>query len=100
MRLKHDFSKLKTHDIRGKSYRLHWKRPRPKDAGACDHPTTQGKGLWIHPDNDEMELWDTVVHEVTHGAFPDLDEDSVLEFTRDLRRLLTRMRMKITFEPI
>lgn len=94
-----DFSKLKTHTIRGKSFRLHWRRPDPRSDGQCDHPTTQCKGLWIHPDKDGMELLDTVNHESTHGSFPDLDEASVQEHCQSFRRLLTRMGAKVIFEP-
>ena len=39
----------------------------------------------------------TVLHEATHAAFFDLDETAVEEFERDLRRLLLRMKIEVSF---
>jgi hypothetical protein len=101
------FSHLLTHTIRGKLFRLIWRRPPkrrddPKGsmwAGQCDHPATKFKELWIYPDIDALELLLTVLHESTHGAFPDLTEEVVREFESDFKRIVKRMGIEVAFVP-
>lgn len=98
-----DFSHIKTHKIRGKLYRLLWKKPhgnlepgRPF-VGSCESPHDTGRELRISPKQDPKDMLGTVVHEVAHGAFWDLDEPAIEAFERDLMRLLSRMKIKVSF---
>lgn len=99
-----DFSHIKTHTIRGKSYRLRWRKPpgKPLDpetenVGQCDSPCDAGRELWLWPKQDAKDILGTVIHEVAHGAFFDLEECAIEAFERDVIRLLTRMKIKVSF---
>lgn len=102
-----DFTKILTCKIRKKVFRLIWKRPPkkrtdPKDIlwdGQCDHPKDKNKELWLWPNPDHKEMLGTVIHECTHGAFPDLEETSVQEHEQAIMRLLTRMGIEVRFNP-
>lgn len=105
--MKHpNFSRLITHKIRGKAYKLVWRKPRNScldpekhDVGLCDYPSSPGKELWLWPKQDFKDMLATVIHECTHGAFPDIEESAVEEFERDVMRLLTRMGIEGKFNP-
>lgn len=101
-----DFSHIRTHTIRDKSFRLVWRKPRNTcpdpnmhDVGQCDRPTTPGKELWCWPKQDPIEILFTIVHECTHGAFPDLDEASVTALEDSTKRLVERMGIEVSFNP-
>lgn len=101
-----NFSHIKTHTIRDKSFRMVWKKPRntcpdPKKhtVGQCDNPNTPGKALWLWPGQDAEELLFTTFHECTHAAFPDIDEAAVTALEQDVARLLKRMGLKVAFDP-
>lgn len=101
-----DFCKLLTHSIRGKLYRLVWRKPPGKHPdpekefkGQCEWPGDKGRELWIWPRQDGLDMVGTVAHEVAHGAFWDLAEEAIEEFERDYVRLLRRMGAEVTFNP-
>ncbi len=102
-----DFSKLKTHSIRGKSFRLIWKKPRNtcpntkthEVVGLCDDPSTRGKELWVWPKQDFYDLIETTFHEVIHGGNPDLSEDAVNDTAHAAVLLLKRMGLQGRFVP-
>lgn len=56
--------------------------------GICDHPDTSHRHIWISTTTRGLELLDTLLHEMTHAAFPDLSEDAVLEFATDAANVL------------
>ena len=100
-----NFEEIRTHTIRGKQYHLVWRKPpgRHPDPdyewkGECDSPDWKGRRLWIYPKQEPMELLATVIHEMAHGAFWDLDEDAVEAFERDTMRLLKRMGIEVKFK--
>lgn len=101
-----DFTHIRTHTIRDKSFRLIWRKPRNScpdpnkhDVGQCDHPESPGKELWIWPKQDAIDLLATVFHECTHGVLPDLDENAVVAIERGAMRLLERMGIEVRFNP-
>lgn len=65
----------------------------------CDTPRGRGKSfLWIWPRQDPEDMLFTVLHEISHGAFWDLEEKAIEEYERDCRKFLKRMKMKVSFE--
>lgn len=101
-----DFSRILTHKIRGKLYRLVWRKPPntcpdpdKHDVGKCDNPRSAGRELWLWPKQEAKEMLSTVIHECAHGAFFDMDEPAIDEFERDTMRLLTRMGIEVSFKP-
>ena len=73
--------------IRGNPYTLMTRRMKWFD-GLCDHPTTPYREIWIHPSLTGETMLDAILHEVLHAAFPDLNEDSVLQFGADAAKIL------------
>lgn len=100
-----DFSHILSHTIRGKVFRLIWRKPPGKHPdpnqefkGQCDSPHDKGRELWLWPKQDAKDMLGTVIHECAHGAFWDLDEAAVEAFERDTMRLLTRMGIEVAFK--
>lgn len=98
-----DFSRIRTCSLRGKIFRCIWKKPPETHAdpaleyvGQCDSPKDKGRELWLDPEQEADDLFWTMFHETTHGCFWDLDEDSIIEFERDVRRFAKRMGFVIT----
>lgn len=102
--MKHDFSQIKTHTIRGKLFRLVWRRPRGVASnghcfvGQCDSPETKRKELWLSPKQDPKELLATVLHECFHASVFLAEEKVAEEFERDTMRLLNRMGLEVDFK--
>lgn len=101
-----DFSKIHTVKIRGKVFKTIWRKPRNsakdpelEDIGSCDYPYTPGKELWVWPKQDPIDILMTILHEFTHGAFPDLEEKAVTEYDVDLKRFLLRTGIEVKFHP-
>ncbi len=70
--------------------------------GQCDSPRTKGaiRQLWLWPvlaKVDPTDMLGTVIHEVTHASFWDIDEPAIQDFEEDLMRLLKRMKIKVSF---
>lgn len=100
-----DFSRLKTCSLRGKIFRLIWKKPPEKHPdptqeylGQCDSPRDKGRELWLDPKQEAEDLFWTMFHETTHGCFFDLEEAAIEEFERDVRRFAKRMGFCITID--
>lgn len=69
------------------------------DDGFCDSPSRRGKRILIRPGlRPEREL-DVTVHEITHAALWDLDEEAVEEFATDLARALYRLGYRKITDP-
>ena len=58
------------------------------DGLAENNPKTYRKHIWINSSTKEMDLLDTIIHEVVHCAVPRWSEDAVLEFASDLAKIL------------
>jgi len=57
--------------------------------GQCEAPTSNPPRLiQIVRDQSEVMLLDTLIHEILHAAFWDLDETAVTETATDLARIL------------
>lgn len=99
-----DLSRIKTHSIRGKLFRIVWRKPRDEKTrtvdGQCEDvrfpgPTRIYVGIRHH---GPMGIFITVLHECVHAAFPDLDEKAVEDFVTDFIRLVRRMGIHIEFK--
>lgn len=62
-----------------------------KQLGECDSPTAKNKSIRIANDIDGELLMDTVIHEMTHAAFPMIGEDFVEQFATDVARVVTSL---------
>lgn len=77
-------------DIRGKRWR--YVRRKLKDLrGYCQAPTTLRKQIVIDSRLRGIELLATILHELLHAAFWDLDEEVVEQVCRDFARVLWRL---------
>ncbi len=82
-----------SHTFRGKKYKIRW-RKLPKDDGACDPPTNEGKMITIDPHLSDADLLETLIHEATHACQWDLADDAVNETSHDIARFLSRCGFK------
>ena len=78
--------------------RLYIRRSGEQLDGVCDvpdHPgqvlTEANREIHVRNDLDSEDMLETVLHELTHAAFPDKREDYVEHFARDASRLLVRL---------
>lgn len=107
--MKHDFSHIKTHVIRGRRFILNWRKPKPPPnsnlhyLGECESPRmedgTECPRLTIWANQSPWALFWTMLHEVTHGSFYDLDETAVEGFEKAAKSLAKKMGFKIILEP-
>jgi hypothetical protein len=73
--------------IRGLNYTLMTKRMRKLD-GHTDVPPTKRGEIWIKNSMAGVEMLEVLIHEFLHVAFPDLNEEVVLEVGRDFAVIL------------
>jgi hypothetical protein len=77
--------------IRGKRYRLLYTRL-PDDAfGLCDAPDTEGKRIRIRKGLRGRQELDTLIHEMLHAAYWDMDEGAVHDAAHDIAAVLWRL---------
>lgn len=96
------FGHIRTHTIRDRNYRIIWRAPRrdkhcPKGEvyfGECDW---SDRTINFRPSRQGLTLLDTVIEEGIHASFYDLEDVAVREAVRDIRRLLVRMGVEISF---
>lgn len=86
---------VKTVKIRGKRYRLRFADLPPELDGDCDNPATKGKAIRINRKLRGLEQLDTIIHELLHAAFWDLDEQAILEAGTDVAKALWRLGYRI-----
>lgn len=96
------FPRIKTHSIRDRLFKIFWRAPRrdkkcPKDVHYFGECSYADRRICIYPSTSGLELLDTVLEECFHGAFFDLEDAAVRETVRDIRRLLVRMGIQISF---
>lgn len=94
---------IKSHDFRGKTWKIKWRAPRRLKSTPPGHnlfglADANTNTLTIFPSKDPWDLLDTVLDETTHANFFDLDNDAVREAVQAQVELLKRMGMKISFE--
>jgi hypothetical protein len=92
---------IKYHTIRGKRYKIEFVNSRdlPKDSiGICDNPANKGKKIRVYKHLPAKKLLDTLIHELLHSAFFDLDEEAILETATDITNLLWRLGYRKTEE--
>jgi hypothetical protein len=73
--------------IRGVDYTLLTKRLKKYD-GLCDHPGTPGREIWISSTLTGQNMLETLIHELLHASYPDLNEDAVNATARDIATVL------------
>lgn len=59
--------------------------------GRIESPGTKGKRLFLQIGQPPSELFDTIVHEVAHGAGWNLAEEWVEFFAIDITRIMKRL---------
>lgn len=97
-----DFSYIRTHSFRDRLFKIIWRAPRHDKAcpkgqayfGECDW---HARVIKLFPSKSGLELLDTVLEEGIHAGHFDLEDSSVRETVRDIRRLLVRMGIQISF---
>ena len=57
------------------------------DLGEYDEDNNR---IVIHPGQDGADLMDTIIHELTHRAFPNAGEARVAQFANDVTMILER----------
>ena len=83
-------------EIRGRRWKLEFVDRLPDGAyGECDDPDRPAKSIRIALNCTEEELLETIIHECTHAAIPDLTEDAVYILARDVARVLYRIGFRI-----
>jgi hypothetical protein len=99
-----DFSHIKTHVVRDNRFRMAWRRWRRSpdevtggNVGRCDHPNKISCQMNIYPNQEAVDLLETVLHENAHAALPDVEEEAVDEMCQATMRLLRRMKIKVEF---
>lgn len=96
------FPHIKTHSFRDRQFKILWKAPRrdkqcPPDEtyfGECDY---HGRVIQLFPSKSGLELLDTVLEEGIHAGHFDIEDSAVRETVRDIRRLLVRMGIQVSF---
>lgn len=96
MKHNHDLAHVKTCEIRGKKFKVIWRGHRSY-IGRCEWPGEKNKTICITKTCPSLDVLMTTIHETLHAAFFDLENDAVDEYERDLRRLLTRMGITVSF---
>jgi hypothetical protein len=77
--------------IRGKRYRLRYQRL-PADAfGMCDPPDAEDKAIRIRKGIKGRQELDTLIHEMLHAAYWDMDEGAVNDAAHDIAAVLWRL---------
>ena len=61
------------------------------DGLAENDPRTRNKHIWIGSHVRGKDLLDTIIHEVTHCAYPFLTEEAVLQFATELADILWKL---------
>jgi len=86
---------IHTADGRRRRWRLVWlPKGHPLLDGACgriERPDTKGKRIFIQMGQSPDLLFDTIVHEVAHGAGWNLAEDWVSDFATDITRIMKKL---------
>jgi hypothetical protein len=77
--------------IRGRRWRLKYKRLPRDEFGRCDAPDTPEKCIFIRKGIKGRQELDTLIHEMLHAALWDLDETAVNDTARDIAVALWRI---------
>jgi hypothetical protein len=77
--------------IRGRRYRLRYKRLPANEYGRCDAPDTPDKCIDIRKGIKGRQELDTLIHEMLHAAFWDMDEDAIHDAAHDIALALWRI---------
>lgn len=76
--------------IRGKRWKLELDQP-IYDYGVCDPPDAPNKRIRIKKGMSDQDELSTIIHEVLHAAYWDLDEEAIDTTADDLARILRRL---------
>jgi hypothetical protein len=77
--------------IRGKRYRLLYKRLPIGMDGECEAPDVDGKRILIHKGLKGLDEFETLLHEMIHAAYWDLNEEAVHDGAHDIAAVLWRL---------
>lgn len=72
--------------INGQRWKIQWDAPLRKDVyGMCDYGT---RTIQLRRGQDVTELVDTIIHEIVHARWPDLDESAVIDISETISGFL------------
>jgi hypothetical protein len=77
--------------IRGRRYRLLYTRLPGDCFGVCDAPDAEGKRIRIRKGIRGKQELDTLIHEMLHAAFWDMDEEAINDTAHDIAAVLWRL---------
>jgi hypothetical protein len=80
----------RTIKIRDQRWRIRWVPNLGENDGCCDY---DNKIIRIAKGQTRQSELDTVIHEITHAALPDVCEESVTEFATDLVAALIKLKL-------
>ena len=87
-------------DIRGKRWRLEVVDRLSEAAhGEIDPSDRPRKAIRVARTQCPLDLWDTLIHESLHAAFPDMSEEAVNEAGTDIAKALYRLGCRATLPP-
>jgi hypothetical protein len=84
------------HRFRGRTYSVNFvtaeaMQTHPRNFGECDPRDSKNPVINIRANQRELNLLDTIIHEATHAAQPDLKEDAVIEVSNCISSLLWKL---------
>jgi len=85
--------------IRGRRYRLRYKRLPPDEFGRCDAPDQPDKCIHIRKGLRGKQELDTLIHEMLHAALWDLDETAINDTAHDIALALWRIGYRKNSHP-
>jgi hypothetical protein len=77
--------------IRGRRWRLRYQRLPIGMDGECEAPDVEGKRILIHKGLKDLDELETLLHEMIHAAYWDLNEEAVHDGAHDIALALWRI---------
>lgn len=91
-----------THRVRigDRLWRIRFREARAmgRDWGRCDHPPGRHPTIEIRRSLSELNILDTLVHEILHAARPELDEEAIDKTAACIARALYQTGWRRTLD--
>ena len=97
-------NKIRNVTVNGKKYKIKWQAPEDSyflnyknkrkyipTLGLCDW---EEKTIYINPNQSEIEVFRTILHELAHAYNPKWSEKKVERFERELDKLFKKIGIK------
>jgi hypothetical protein len=78
----------------GQKYEIKLRKPRKevKAAGICYPPENVGVArILVNPHQDDDDVQETIIHELSHAFFWGTDEDKITYFAKTLSKILKKL---------